>query len=80
MESLFYEHAGLPKSITSSWDKFPTESNPKSLYKFFSMELISSLNLKQINRQTYSILDWMGDCGGLFDALLIIGQIFVQPF
>ena len=32
-----------------------------------------------INRKTYSILEWLGDIGGLADALIIIGGIFVFP-
>ena len=32
-----------------------------------------------INRKTYSILEWLGDIGGLADALIIIGGIFVLP-
>ena len=32
-----------------------------------------------INRQTYDMLEWLGDMGGLFDALRIIGSFFVVP-
>ena len=32
-----------------------------------------------INRETYSLLDWMGDCGGLFDALVMVIGFFVGP-
>jgi len=32
-----------------------------------------------IERQTYSMLEWLGDIGGLFDALYIIGSVFVAP-
>ena len=32
-----------------------------------------------VTRQTYSILDWLGDMGGLFDALYLIGMIIVAP-
>ena len=31
------------------------------------------------NRQTYSLLDWLGDLGGLFDALRYIGIFLVEP-
>ena len=33
-----------------------------------------------IERQTYSFLDWLGDIGGLYDALRIIGLFMVVPF
>ena len=30
-------------------------------------------------RQTYSLLDWLGDIGGLLDVLLHLGRIVVFP-
>jgi len=56
----------------SSWNKYPTKENPYSRYKFTSFELSISPDKMVINRQTYSLLDWLGDLGGLFDALCII--------
>ena len=32
-----------------------------------------------MERQTYSMLEWLGDCGGLFDALRIIGMLIMWP-
>ena len=32
-----------------------------------------------IERQTYSVLDWLGDIGGLGEALVIIGAYLVAP-
>ena len=32
-----------------------------------------------VTRQTYSFLDWLGDMGGLFDALYLIGMIILAP-
>ena len=43
------------------------------------MEINLFKDMRQINRQTYSLLDWLGDCGGLLDALFFIGEIFVNP-
>jgi len=36
------------------------------------MEIILHPDKLVVNRQTYSLLDWLGDMGGLFDALKII--------
>ena len=33
-----------------------------------------------MSRQTYSFLDWLGDCGGLIDALALIGRLVASPF
>ena len=67
------EHTYLDFSISdatpSSWSFYPTAENPSSLYKFTSMEVKTSLDLFTWSRQTYSLLDWLGDIGGLFDAL-----------
>ena len=30
-------------------------------------------------RSTYSLLDWLGDLGGLFEALSYICAVFIQP-
>ena len=57
---------------TSAWNKFPTPKNPLSRYKFTSIEVNFSPDVRTIFRQTYNILDWLGDVGGLTDALIII--------
>ena len=31
-------------------------------------------------RQTYDILDWLGDCGGLMDALFRLGSFIISAF
>ena len=36
-------------------------------------------SLTTIERQTYNILEFLGDVGGLFDGLKIIGGFFVAP-
>ena len=33
-----------------------------------------------IERETYGILEWLGDVGGLYDALRLIGVLLVAPF
>ena len=33
-----------------------------------------------IERQTYSFLEWLGDIGGLYDALRLIGLLMMSPF
>ena len=33
-----------------------------------------------IERQTYSVLEWLGDIGGLYDALRLIGLLIITPF
>ena len=33
----------------------------------------------EIERQTYSLLDWIGDIGGLFDGLSLLASHFIAP-
>ena len=37
-------------------------------------------SLTTIDRQTYGLLDWIGDVGGLFDGLKLVGAFLVAPF
>ena len=43
------------------------------------IEYNMSLDVKNWTRQTYSLLDWLGDLGGLLDVLLHMGRIMVFP-
>ena len=60
--------------VPSSWTNFPER------YKFISFELYMHLDRINWNRSTYSLLDWLGDLGGLSDALLYICQIVITYF
>ena len=63
----------------SAWNKFPTKEEPLTRYKFTSLEIIHSPDYLVTSRQTYSLLDWLGDLGGLLDALRYIGMLFMAP-
>jgi len=41
------------------------------------MWLELSQGRKSIERQTYSLLEWLGDIGGLYDAVHIVGGTLV---
>ena len=43
--------------------------------------LVETSRFTQLNERTvYNILDFVGDIGGLYDGLKIIGYIFAMPF
>lgn len=63
----------------SSWNKFPTPENPSNKYKYVSLELVVGPDKVIINRESYSMLDWLGDLGGLVDALYYICLTIVAP-
>ena len=71
-----YSHT-LP--IPSSWNKYPTKENPSRKYKFTSWELNLSGDKKVINRETYSLLDLLGDVGGLIEALRFFCIFIIGP-
>lgn len=77
-ESPFYSYTSkFPQP--SAWNKFPTAESPKERYKFTSVEVNFSLDTQHINRQTYNILDWLGDMGGLLDSLYMITAVIIYP-
>ena len=53
---------------------------PKGKYKFTSMEMSLSKDLIVTSRSTYGILDWIGDIGGLNDALVLLIKIILIPY
>ena len=64
-----------PKPSTmSTW---PTKENKNVGYKYTGLILQNSNDANIIERQTYSSLDLIGDCGGLFDALKLMGGALV---
>ena len=58
----------------SSINKWPKD------YKFTSLSFEMAKESNVIERSTYSVLEWLGDVGGLHDALTIIGYYLVCPF
>ena len=63
----------------SSWINWPTEDKPSNKYKYASIEFNMSSNIMNWNRTTYSILDWLGDLGGLFGMLFSLASLAVAP-
>ena len=44
------------------------------------MSVTLSPDVPKIRRKTDSLLDWLGDWGGLLDSLYFIASILVSPF
>ena len=59
--------------IASSWTNFPKK------YKFTGIELLFDSNVNLVSRETYGFLEFLGDLGGLYDALRIIFGFFLGP-
>ena len=62
------------------WINYPTKDNLNRDYKFGGIEFNKSQDLEHWNRNTYSFLDFLGDLGGLYDALKFVCLALVTPF
>ena len=63
----------------SSWNVHPSTS-ALGRYKFISVEVNMFQQILVINRETYDLLSWLGDVGGLTDAFLLICSFILAPF
>ena len=59
--------------------RYPTKENPDGVYKFVSFDIYVTLDALVTERESYSLLEWLGDIGGLLDALQYIGRFLVGP-
>ena len=57
----------------SSFKHYPT------YYAFFFMSVNVSPDVPKVRRKTDSLLDWLGDWGGLLDSLYFIADILLSP-
>ena len=58
----------------TSWTTHPTK------YKFTSFEINLNYDLELISRETYDILEYLGDLGGFMEAITVLGGIIMAPF
>lgn len=58
---------------------WPTKEEPDNKYKFSSIQLQLTAEQTVIERSTYNGLEYLGDVGGLFDGLLMIGGAIIFP-
>ena len=59
---------------------FPSPEDPDGKYKYTSFAIEMSPDLLMHSRQTYMVLDFMGDLGGLAEALNFLVYIAILPF
>ena len=61
------------------YNVWPTKDAPV-VYKFNSIWMELRQYKIVIDRQTYSLLEWLGDVGGLYDGLDIMFRFLLGPF
>ena len=54
-------------------------NNFPTFYKFFGMKITVEPDVPKLRRKIDSLLDWLGDWGGLLDSLYFIADILVSP-
>ena len=75
----FYTGSGLIEEPSNA-ASFPSDENPRGQWEYMQVNFSLSSDFRQISRQTYSILDWFGDWGGVMDALFLVAELLVYPF
>ena len=68
----------MQQQLASAWTD-DLELKPEGEYVFARMEIRQENNIYKINRQAYNLLEWLGDIGGLLDAILFIAQLALWP-
>lgn len=59
--------------IISSWTQHPKK------YKFTGLELLYDNNVNLVARETYGLLEFLGDLGGLNEALRVSFGLILAP-
>ena len=59
---------------------WPSSSNVWPNYKFIGIEIIFNPDLKTIDRQTYDLLMFLGDVGGLDFSMYIFGWLLISSY
>ena len=78
IDNLEYQHLENQEPLLSSWTDDLSE-NPNGLFKFTSADIIID-PMKQVTvRQTYGLLDYFGDIGGLIDFLYYFVAFILYP-
>ena len=65
---------------SSSWTKFPSDTNPNGLFKYASLDFYVDRNLRSIKRQTQGFLDWLSGIGGIAGSLVNFGGVLMGPY
>ena len=61
----------MQQQLASAWTD-DLMVNPRGAYKFGSVEIHQENSIVKINRQTYDILEWLSDIGGLLFVMQFI--------
>ena len=74
-----FQTMSLGVSEPSVFNKWPTKNQTDRVYKLTSLWLEQGQKRRIIERSTYSVLELIGDVGGLFDGLKLIANALIGP-
>ena len=78
-DEIEFDRVSFGREQSSTFNEFPTRENPDVVYRYGSVYIELSQHLSVIERATYSFLEWLGDIGGLMDALKYIAFLSLGP-
>lgn len=64
----------LSEPRRSQWQAYPDN------FKFTGIDISLDQDITSVSRNTYDFVGFLGDMGGLYDALMVIGTWMVYPF
>ena len=81
-ELVLQDSRSLGELETNIDEIISVSKNGERAYEFYDnvhMEIVFEVNLNriQLRRKVYSLLDWVGDVGGLFEALTVISALLI---
>ena len=66
--------------ISSFFELSEPELSISHSSNIFTVRIDVQTEITKISRQVYNVLDFLGDVGGLKDALILIGSLLMQVF
>ena len=79
-ETIFYDLTGESIPLPGLGRYYPSKSNPYGPYYYYALFFTMNLDVTVHNRKTYSLLDWLGDVGGLLDGLYLVVEFFIASY
>ena len=79
MDQVEFAKFQLGSEYPSELTNWPTKQIPDVIFRFNGIYVELHQKSLAIERQTYSVLELVGDVGGLYDGLNLILSFFIAP-
>ena len=78
-ETYEYYKVNYGPQLPSTNKFWPSDEEPDNKYKFTSIALYLNQDVVVTERSSKDLLEYLGDLGGLYDALRVIAGLLVSP-